>query len=59
MSENEILANSQAQPGQKQTGWRGCLLGMGLIAGTLALFLCLLVGLTWTRGNKARAELSA
>jgi pimeloyl-ACP methyl ester carboxylesterase len=32
---------------------------MGIIVGAMALLLCLFVGLTWTGGNKARAELAA
>ncbi len=59
MGENEVAQDVQAQPGQERRGWQGCLLGMGIVAGTLALFLCLLVGLSWAGGNRARAELAA
>lgn len=59
MSENEFLADLQAQPEQKRKGCRGCLLWMGIIVGVMALLLCLFAGLTWFGGNKAKAELTA
>lgn len=59
MSKDEVLKNLLAQSGQERKGWQGCLLGMGVMAGALALFLCLLVGLIWVSGTKAKAELKA
>ncbi len=47
------------QPGQKRKGWWGCLMWVGIIVGVVVLLLCLFVGLTWIRGNKAKAELKA
>ena len=51
MSENEVGVDLQTHPGRKRKGCRGCLIWMGIIAGVVVLLLCLMVGLTWVRGN--------
>lgn len=59
MSEHEDSKDWQAQPAQERRGWQGCLLGIGIVVGALTLFLCLLLGLSWAGGKRARAELVA
>jgi pimeloyl-ACP methyl ester carboxylesterase len=59
MNEHEGSKDVQPQPELERTGWQGCLLGIGIIVGTLSLFLCLVVGLIWAGSNRARAELKA
>jgi pimeloyl-ACP methyl ester carboxylesterase len=59
MSENEAQTDSQAPGALKRKGCRGYLLWVGIIAGMVALLLCLLAGLTWARGNRAKAVLAA
>jgi pimeloyl-ACP methyl ester carboxylesterase len=59
MNEHEDSRDAQAQPQLERAGWQGCLLEMGIVVGTLSLFLCLLVGLIWAGGNRARADLKA
>jgi pimeloyl-ACP methyl ester carboxylesterase len=58
MSENEVLTETQTQSPKGRKGCRGCLMWAGIIAGGLALLLCLLVGWTWAGSSKAKAELA-
>ncbi len=58
MSDNEVLTKKQAQPAKKRKGCMGCLMWAGIVAGVLALLLCVFVGWTWAGAKKARAELA-
>jgi hypothetical protein len=56
MSENEVRVELQTQPGQKRKGCRGCLLWMGIIAGVVALLLCLWIKIQGAGHNVYRTR---
>jgi hypothetical protein len=56
MSENKKPTKAQTQPARRQRGW---MLWAGIIVGALALLVCVLVGMMWASGAKAKQELAA
>jgi pimeloyl-ACP methyl ester carboxylesterase len=55
MSENDKPTKAPTRPARRQRGW---LLWAGIAAGVLVLLVCVLVGMTWANGSRAKAELA-
>lgn len=55
---DESQKKEQTQPTRGRRGCRGCLMGGLIVAGGVALLLCLFMGWMWAGSAKARAELA-
>jgi pimeloyl-ACP methyl ester carboxylesterase len=55
MSKSNRPTKASTRPARRQRGW---LLWAGIIAGVLVLLMCVLVGMMWASGARAKAELA-